>query len=196
MIRILNKQATISELDQIIEIHLQVFKNELSSNFGKKYLLKFYQDILKYQKGYFIVAELNNSIKGFILFTTQQFNLQINIGLKELFLFVMNVFCKPVLLLKLTSRLIDKRREIGAYEISFFAISEKSQSNGLGSKLLIELKNLCFKEKIGHVYTFTSNFKLKEYYIKKHKAHLIYINSFLGFKSYYIKIPTTNPTFK
>ena len=196
MIKILNKQSISSELDEIITIHQDIFKNELSSNFGKNYLKNFYQNIIKNQNGYFLIEASDNLVQGFIFFTIQPFSLQNHIRLREILMFGLRVLCKPILLLKLISRLIKKRRSIGINEISFFAIRKEFQSKGLGSQLVLELKNICFQEKIDYIYTYTSNIKLKEYYINKHKAKLIFTNSFLGFNSYYIEIPTSNLKFK
>ena len=196
MIKILNEQSISSELDEIITIHQDIFKDDLSSNFGKNYLIKFYQNIIKNQNGYFLIEISDHLVQGFILFTTKPFSLQNHIRLREILLFGIRVLCKPILLLKLISRLTEKKRDIGINEVSFFAIRKEFQSKGLGSQLLHELKNICVHEKINHIYTYTSNIKLKEYYIKKHNAKLIYTNSFLGFNSHYIEIPTTNLTFK
>lgn len=196
MIKILNKKLISSELDEIITIHQDIFKNELSSNFGKNYLKKFYQNIIKNQSGYFLIEASDHLVQGFILFTIQPFSLQNHIRLREILLFGVRVLYKPILLLKLISRLTEKKRTVGINEVSFFAIRKEFQSKGLGSQLLHELKNRCVQEKIDHIYTYTSNIKLKEYYIKKHKAKLICTNSFLGLNSYYIEIPTTNSLFK
>ena len=52
--------------------------------------------------------------------------------------------------------------------------------------LIEKLVKKCLKDGISYVYTKTNNNDLKNYYLKKHEAKIIYKNSFWNMKYYVI----------
>ena len=190
MIEIDTGRSLLTEINQFVEIHFEVFEKEISTALGKKYLTSVYEIILEEEDTVVFYERDKEKIIGFIVYTKGTPSLTHGIHLNELFNFFIRTLQTPSLILKLFIQFLipTKKKDSNFFEISFFAVRKGFQSKGTGKDLLNELLIYSRKTRINNIITKTSNKNLLRFYLNNFNSSVDSVHGFRFIKYYLIKI--------
>ena len=159
-------------IEEISEIHLSVLTESFLNNFGLEFLKIIYENLLHSKNSILIVSRENSKITGYLLAVTDYSKfVEVAVSKKKFDLakaVMRTLLNKPQLIYKLATSLLKVSKEDPHAELQFIAILPECQGQGLGSKLMEELKMEL--EKIGikqyHVGTKASNELSNRFYQK------------------------------
>lgn len=153
------RKATLSDVNEIVEIHLDAFKGFFLTSLGKDFLKFYYSCFIKSKETVTMVAEENNIIYGFS--ASSKFSKGFNSRLikSNLFAFGMlslkMLFSRPGSLVRLVRNLTKKRdgkKDNEDYaELYSIGVSKASQGMGVGKKLLTASELVMKKEGVINV---------------------------------------------
>ncbi|MEY8241383.1 MAG: GNAT family N-acetyltransferase [Cycloclasticus sp.] len=169
------RQMELSDVDEIVEIHLQSFEDGILTAFGKYFLSKMYELYLR-KGNYGCVVTSSNKVIGFCLGTSNAVNLTKILNLRLVLNFIWSLLLKPRMLLRVLSGLNGVPSiEVGNkdIELSHIALAPNSRSLGIGSELVhyfeveVRARGFC------GIITRTHNEALSDYYIREKAASVV-----------------------
>jgi GNAT superfamily N-acetyltransferase len=171
--QILIRQAKVSDIDFLVEVHSKSLPRDVFVNLGRRFLTNFYQ-VSFYRKDLQIyVAEYQNRVSGFLVFSMGNYSILSYLKPVMYYMIGWNCIKNPKLLVLIFKQLLNLKSTTQP-EIVFFAVLPEFQGKGMGTQLLnkviYSLKRKNFKKMI----TKTSNKKLAIYYINNYGAKVIH----------------------
>lgn len=141
------KKAQLSDVNGIVTIHQQAFKDFFLTSLGEKFLKLYYSTFIKSGEGCVCCAIQNNEVVGFSAcsYISRGFNTSlikknfVRFGFEAMRL----LFCKPKALVRLAKNMNKESKDAtiednGEYaELYSIAVSPSCQGGGYGRKLLI-----------------------------------------------------------
>ena len=140
------KQATINDVEGIVRIHQEAFKDFFLTNLGERFLRLYYSSFIKSGRGVVYVAEKGDDVVGFT--ATSYISKGFNLGLikKSLISYLLEairlLFVQPKGLMRLAKNLTKESKDAsikddGLYaELYSIAVSPSCQGEGIGKFLL------------------------------------------------------------
>lgn len=178
------RKATLSDVNAIVEIHLDAFKGFFLTSLGRDFLKFYYSCFIKNKETVTMVAEESNIIQGFS--ASSKFSKGFNSRLIKSNLFAFGLlslkmlFCRPSSLFHLVKNLSKKGEGVKDdeeyAELYSIGISKNVQGKGVGKKLLAASELVMKKEGVIYVSLTTD-------YYNNNKAVGFY-NS-MGYKTLY-----------
>lgn len=143
------RKATYSDIDGIVNIHCNAFKDFFLTSLGNKFLKFYYKSFIENPNGIIFCASENDTILGFAATTKicRGFNSQL---LKNNFcgfcvIAIKLLFTKPLALIRLGKNMTktsdDIKDDEDYAELYSIGVSEKAQGKGIGKHLLIATEN-------------------------------------------------------
>ncbi len=140
--RINNSDPQIAE--EIAKIHQSVLIDSFLNNFGLKFLKIIYENLLQSNDSITLVSEENGKITGFLVAVPDYSKfLKIATSKKKIRLLdtiLMTLKWKPWLTYKIIFSLFKVSKENPHTELQFIAVVPEYQSQGIGTKLIDQLK--------------------------------------------------------
>ena len=160
-------------LKQIHKIHLENLPNDIFPRFGLELMEKYFNYLLKYNRGKIIIARSNKKIIGFIVLKIYKIKMIKFLDTQSLLKFLVSSFQNRKIFLRLIYQLlIIIKSPKKSCEIEFFVVSKKYRSKGVGRRLIEICEKIGIKSKLQNIWTKTHNQKLANFYIKKKKAKI------------------------
>lgn len=128
--------AEYKDLEEIVNMHYEIFKEASSSKFGKGFLMDFYKTIISSDKGICYVWKEDSKIIGFVcgILSYKLFNFSFKIK------FVYRILCcspKGIInIFRLIKKAISTRNIQAEAELLFIAVNKGSRRQGIATKLL------------------------------------------------------------
>jgi ribosomal protein S18 acetylase RimI-like enzyme len=148
---IIIRKATLDDVDAIVSIHQDAFKNFFLTSLGKRFLKLYYHSFINCDKGCVFCAYKDNQVVGFSAcsYVSRSFNSLlikknlVKYGIEALIL----LFTKPGALIRLAKNMNkegsdSKVKDNGLYaELYSIAVSPLCQGEGVGKQLLLTTEN-------------------------------------------------------
>lgn len=150
------QEAIVEDVDSIVDIHLQAFKNFFLSSLGEDFLKFYYSCFIKNKDAVVLIAKDNDRIVGFAAATAlcRGFNTALikqnlfSFSLLGLKLFVTN----PKALVRLARNMTKKSDEIQSEEdyaeLYSIGVTPEGQGKGVGKELLSRMEQELLKRKV------------------------------------------------
>lgn len=144
-----------SDLNDVVTIHEDAFKNFFLTDLGSRFLYVYYKSVMKHNDGVLLGAYNENKMLGFCAATTLSAGFNKKLVLNSLYDFIkigINlVFRKPssiIHLLKNFTKLDNGNFDDGIYaELLSIGVAKQVQGKGVGKQLLMELEKYLNKKK-------------------------------------------------
>lgn len=143
------KKLLITDLDKVVQVHKDSFKNFFLTELGDQFLMVYYDSIRKDTKGILLGLFIDGELFGFCAATTLSNGFNKQLVLQNLFRFSLIglrlLITKPnslVRLIKNFSKNDSKISDTGEYaELLSIGVSSNKQGLGVGKMLLFQLEN-------------------------------------------------------
>jgi len=169
------RQMELSDVDEIVEIHLQSFEDGILTAFGKYFLSEMYELYLR-KGNYGCVVTSSNKVIGFCLGTSNAVNLREILDLRLVLNLMRSLILKPRILLRLLSGLNGTPTiEAGNkdIELSHIALAPDFRSLGVGSELVYYFEEEVRARGFNSIISRTHNGALSDYYIREKAASVV-----------------------
>lgn len=138
------KHASINDVIDIVDIHLDAFKDFFLSSLGRDFLIFYYSCLIKNKESVVILAKINSKIIGFSAATIdcKGFNIKLikQNFMSFFFTSIKLLFFNPKALIRLTKNLTKKSANIedseDYAELFSIGVSKPEQGKGIGKVLL------------------------------------------------------------
>ncbi len=175
-----------SELNDVVNLHVNALKESTLNQFGENFLKAIYEVMLKDKDCVFLVIKKDKKIIGYAVATKNTPKMYHKI-IKSKFLVLIweglkRMIINPKLLPKVLDYFFEKHpKPVSQAELQFIAINSKYQGRGLGTRLISELDRQFRKMGISayKVGTWASNKQSNSFY-KKLKFNFFYPDKILG----------------
>ena len=149
------RNMNLQDLDEVIFIHMNSFKNFFLSSLGEDFLYVYYKSVLLNSNSVCkVYVNTNNKILGFIVGSTDSRFFYRKLIISNLYSFLIlgiKLFFKnPLFIYRLIMNLDKKKKnkEINGAEILSISVLNNVSSKGIGSKLLFEFEKKIKKNNI------------------------------------------------
>jgi ribosomal protein S18 acetylase RimI-like enzyme len=174
------RKADFTDIDGIVQVHLQSFPNFFLTSLGKRFLSEYYNIYIQYEHIAFVVEDSGN-IEGFVVGTnsSESFYKDLKSNIRHFLIPIMTNVLNPKLIYKIANRvysvLFKKRvnEELKKYkdinELTSIGVSPSDQKKGIGCILLRAYEEYCLNEKVKGIYLTTdaeSNDSVLNFYKK------------------------------
>lgn len=138
------KHASINDVIDIVDIHLDAFKDFFLSSLGRDFLIFYYSCLIKNQESVVLIAKINSKILGFSAATIdcKGFNIKLikQNFISFFFTSIKLIFFNPKALIRLAKNLTKKSANIedseDYAELFSIGVSKSEQGKGIGKVLL------------------------------------------------------------
>lgn len=138
------KHASINDVIDIVDIHLDAFKDFFLSSLGRDFLIFYYSCLIKNKESVVILAKINSKIIGFSAATIDCKGFNIKLIKQNFMLFFFTsiklLFFNPKALIRLAKNLTKKSANIedseDYAELFSIGVSKPEQGKGIGKVLL------------------------------------------------------------
>lgn len=178
-------KATPEDVDSIVEIHLEAFKNFFLSSLGKSFLKLYYLSFINCEGGCVFCAHKDNQVVGFSACSYVSSGFNASLIKKNIFKYgietIRLLFTKPGALIRLAKNMNKESSDSGVEddgqyaELYSIAVSPLCQGEGVGKKLLLTTEN--------DVLNHNNQVSLTTDYYNNDKTIAFY--RALGYKDYY-----------
>ena len=171
------KVATTSDVEQIVAIHVDAFKNFFMTSLGKDFLLFYYSCFIKNNDGYVVCAWSDEKIVGFAALALNSKGFNANLIIKNIFPFMIlsikMLLTRPKSLLRLVKNLTKKSRTVSDLEdyaeLYSIGVLKLAQGKGVG-KLLLSHSEDYVKSKGGKKISLTTDYYNNESTVSFYKT--------------------------
>lgn len=182
---IIIRKATLDDVDAIVSIHQDAFKDFFLTSLGRRFLKLYYHTFINCGKGCVFCAQKDNQIMGFSACSYVSRGFNFSLIKKNVFKYgieaIILLFTKPGSLIRLAKNINkessdSKVKDNGLYaELYSIAVSPLCQGEGVGKQLLLTTEN----DVLNHNYqvSLTTDYYNNDKTIAFYKA--------LGYENYY-----------
>lgn len=176
------RQATESDLERVVHLHILVFPNFFTTELGPAFLRAFYLEVLRYERAVFLVTEIDGLVQGFAagfldpsMFYARLRRRRVALGLAVL----PRVIRHPSLVRRLwfdyryTGRQARGKMPKDAAEFVFLALNPDLSGKGEGKELVLRFLRACEEKGASFVYLGTD---------PQHNQRAISLYNKLGFE--------------
>ena len=160
------RKADLSNLDDMVKVHLHSFPNFFLTSLGSKFLFEYYKIYIQYGHIAFVL-ECNGLIEGFVVGTDsgERFYKDLKSNISKFIVPILWNLFNPKLITKIFNRvysIVLKKRvnnELDKYvdlnELTSIGVLPTDQSKGIGTLLLSTYENYCLEKNINGIYLTT-----------------------------------------
>jgi len=171
------KVADKSNVNNIVDIHMEAFPGFFLTFLGKGFLKHLYSGFITHEKSNLLIAVDNiDEVVGFLAYSEDLSGFYKNLIIKSIIPFVWYSFCafikKPLIvfrLLRAFKKINDDKQYDKYVKILSIGVSQKGKGRGIGSKLIEKLKTTIDFIKVSYIQLETdadNNEATNQFYIK------------------------------
>jgi ribosomal protein S18 acetylase RimI-like enzyme len=159
---------------QIFEIHSKSMPFDVMPSFGARLHSRYLMSLLR-QDGQIFVAEVYNSVVGFLALRMNNSTRFLLPQLQEMGVFIRNSIQVPRLVANLCNQIQNRIwLKADSVEIEYFAVKEQYRGKGIGHLLVSEASKYALQFEKKCMMTKTNNHALRNYYLQRHQAQQVH----------------------